>query len=113
MNVINHPALEAHRLACLELVQLMDAGWHEVPTLRALRGAINPWNARQVDAAIQALYRQKYAVHFCKLTGRKRTQDCPEDYLRGFRAIARAQLLRIVVFEKRRLKRALPRYSVH
>jgi hypothetical protein len=112
MSVINHPALEAHRLACLELLQLMDADWHAVPTLRALRSAIDPWNARQVDAAIQALYRQKYAAHFRKLTGRKRTQDCPEDYLRGFRAIARAQMLPSVVLEKRRRKRALPRYSV-
>ena len=67
MSVISHPALEAQRLACLELVQLLDADWHEVPTLRALRDAIYPWNARRVDAAIQALYRQKFAVHFCKL----------------------------------------------
>jgi hypothetical protein len=76
-----------------------------VPKLRALLSAINPWSVTDVNAALQALYRPRYAAHFKELTGRKRTQDCPEDYLQGFRAIAMAQVIDIDVFEQREPRR--------
>lgn len=100
MNVYNHPTLEAHRLACVELVQLMNADWYEVLRLRALCTAINPWHSASVDEAIQALYRTRYTVYFGELTGRKRIQDCPADYIRGFRAIAMAKAIDVDVFTR-------------
>ena len=107
MTVFKHPIVEAHRLACVDLIRLMNADWHVEPRLDRLARVVNPWNSKRVDEELQALYRPRFSAYFRKLAVRERTQDCPEDYLRGLRAIAMAQKLAIDIFEPREPRGAL------